>query len=499
MACVGCKFQPHRGYSAICEKQCAALNIISPFQVLDQFLSLKQYTTSRTKSSIHEGSLTIYGTEEIAADRNKGTTATTMSQNGIKHSHNQNGSSPKNGRNRQNGVHYNGRSHKRQSGANQIKGIKYVAPTGTTGYANAALDYMYGLCHRNISVTWKPLQFDYTPIPNDQRGKVCRSLIDKDIAYNVVMMHSTPEHWLGIIEAETRKNGNDIDAFIGITVWETDKLHPDFARYVNHVDQVIVPCHWNKKVFQESGVHVPVEVIPHVKKEISGVDGHIEGIGDQDFVFYAIGDWVARKGMDDTLTAYLNTFSGDDNTALVLKTHLGFYTEDDKKFIRDRVQSIVAQYSNPAKAVLLLDHYDAHQIALLHQRGDCYFHLCKGEGFGLGAFEASTAGNPVIITGWGGQNEFLLSDHTYFVDYKIVPVEGMPWVRWYENDQHWAKPAIDHASKLLEKVYQNQSDAKRNGVHLKNYINNYFDDNTLIPQLIDKIEDVATRKLHLQA
>ena len=42
---------------------------------------------------------------------------------------------------------------------------------------------------------------------------------------------------------------------------------------------------------------------------------------------------------------------------------------------------------------------EAH-IAALHERGDCYVSLHRGEGWGYPLFEAASRGTPVIATGY---------------------------------------------------------------------------------------------------
>ena len=48
----------------------------------------------------------------------------------------------------------------------------------------------------------------------------------------------------------------------GQTTWETDRLPPHWPDLVNLMDGVLVSSDWNRRTFLESGVTIPIRVIP---------------------------------------------------------------------------------------------------------------------------------------------------------------------------------------------------------------------------------------------
>lgn len=62
------------------------------------------------------------------------------------------------------------------------------------------------------------------------------------------------------------------------------------------------------------------------------------------------------------------------------------------------------------------------RVAGLHARGECFVSLTHGEGWGIPAFDACACGNPVVITGWGGQLEHLDGDASSLADRASDPV-----------------------------------------------------------------------------
>ena len=56
----------------------------------------------------------------------------------------------------------------------------------------------------------------------------------------------------------------------------------------------------------------------------------IDGVHDDDFVFYAIFQWQERKNPAELLEVYLSTFAGEDSVVLVLKTFVELPSEDPR-------------------------------------------------------------------------------------------------------------------------------------------------------------------------
>jgi len=115
--------------------------------------------------------------------------------------------------------------------------------------------------------------------------------------------------------------------------------------------------------------------------------------------------------------------------------------------------------------------------------------LSRGEGWGLGAFDAAAHGRPVIVTGWSAAREFLPADYPYFVDYDLVPTladEPDDW--WQPRDgEHWAKARIPHATALLRHVFEHRDEARSWGRTLQSHVHDHFDATTVTRRLLDAI------------
>lgn len=371
----------------------------------------------------------------------------------------------------------------------EIKGIKYTGPVfDNSGYARACRGNILALHQVGVPITLNPISFEHTLPELGEDGKVLKSLVNKNIGYNINLIHTTPEFW------SDKKDSTAVN--IGYTIWETTKLHPHWPGYINsNVTKVLVGCEWNKKVFKESGVTIPVGVVPHGinMKEFDNIKPYqISGVKDTDFVFYGIFQWTERKNPMALLKAYYHAFEGRDDVVLVLKTYRNNYSAVEKDAVRASITKL--KYYMPMRhyprVMLISNMLTEQEISGLHKTGNCYVSLDRGEGFGLSPFSAGAAGNPIIVTNFGGSTEYAKEDNSYLVDYRLTPVFGMPWSPWYRGDQCWAEPDIIDGCNKMQYVYNNREEAKQKGLKLQKYITDNFSWKTIASKIIREIEEI---------
>ena len=376
------------------------------------------------------------------------------------------------------------------STASTLKGIKYVSFHEASGYGTAARRYLRGLKNMGIPFTWTPMipgkawRMGYQPflgreIENSEFSPFCNISLE----YDVLIVHTVPEYYPIWAAREPGKR------VIGMTVWETDRIPDHWPRLLNQVDHLLVPTHWNQKVFENCGVSTPIDVIPHIISEAEPRNQEILWeIDPNDYVFYTIGTWTTRKAIWNTIRSYLNTFTAQDQTVLVIKTSRKDFTR--RNFLRHfkdtatARQKILVHYPHPAKIKLITDQLNEEDILKLHQRGDCYISLCRSEGWGLGSFDAAGFGNPVIITGFGGQTEYLPKDLAFLVDYKIIPVVDKVGQASYSSNQNWAEPDLSLASKLMRQVFEHRREARVKGEKLRQQVKKNFNEKVITKKLI---------------
>jgi glycosyltransferase involved in cell wall biosynthesis len=201
-----------------------------------------------------------------------------------------------------------------------------------------------------------------------------------------------------------------------------------------------------------------------------------------------------RKHPLALIKAYWYAFQNDENAALVLKTYRNDYSDKEKDAIRTTINRLKNVTPSPngkyARIYLISNMLTREEILGLHKRGDCYASLDRGEGFGLGPFESAAAGNPIIVTGFGGVTEFAKPDNSYLVNHVLTPCFGMPYSPWYTFDQAWAEPDIIHGAELMHHVYENRKEASKKGKKLQKYIADNFSWEDIGKKIIKEIEEI---------
>ncbi len=239
----------------------------------------------------------------------------------------------------------------------KIIGIKYIAPLlDNSGYAKAARGYVLALHRKGIPVTVTPISFEKFDVDLGDDGKIIRSLIDRDIDYNVVLIHTTPEFWSKYIELNKTN--------IGYTIWETTKLHPDWPNYINNtVDKVLVGCTWNVDVFKDSGVTKPIACIPHtipIDDPSKAKTYKISGLDDDTYKFYSIFQWCyddKTRVLTDKGLKYFNELEYTDRLAtLNLETEELEYHEPDEIVSFDSKEPMYRLYNSDVDICVNLDH-----------------------------------------------------------------------------------------------------------------------------------------------
>jgi len=362
-------------------------------------------------------------------------------------------------------------------------GIRWMSLGPGSGYGNAGEAYRSGLRATGIPVSWTPLGWPSTA------WQAAYGPLDGRVAeHDTVVVHSTP-WWHERLAAES--SGKLLAAY---TTWETDRLPAESVAVLNRYDRVLVPSAFNAEVFTSSGVTVPIWVVPHVAPEVRAGAGAPASGGDR-FVFYLIASWMTRKAIPDAVAAFLMAFGAQDDVVLVIHT-----TPDDLVArARGGADRNVATSLSLAKA--LAGRRDVPEIVLstrslppaeidrLHLRGDCFVCLSRGEGWGLGAFEAAAFGRPAIVTGWGGTREFWPEGYPYLVEYDLTPTtDDQPDAWWQPRPgERWAKARMAHAAALLRHVYCHREEARSWGRTAQSHVQENFGSTRITRRLLQAL------------
>ena len=349
-----------------------------------------------------------------------------------------------------------------------VKGIRYYSFVGSNGYAIAGKGYIMSLVKAGIYVHLKPIKFfletdSATLSEDDSVLAVCMN--NDSITYDTVIIHSVPSFWNKIVSMERMENPNV--KIYGLTVWETDRVHPPWLDLIvqNSVNGLLVPSDWNRQIFQKSVQDnrvkgfPPVYVCHHAITDPPSLKNGSRHSREQLYgrakiAFLCIGSWTARKGIDETIEAYVKAFNKQTDVVLYLKTFFNVYSDENSQKLRKQLDDVLGKYSNPPRVVLNTQLISDDHINDLIVNCDVFLSLCNSEGVGLGACQSALNGKIIVMTGYGGQREYI--NHGYWIDFKMGVVNVPPgFASWIQSPQQWAYPDMEHAVSTLRHVYTN--------------------------------------------
>lgn len=343
------------------------------------------------------------------------------------------------------------------------KNVLYISQNNYSGYSYSARNYIFQLLQNDFKVHWINNLFGtstYKPC-NDEELQVfnCENKYDPNIVYDSIIVHNIPSGW-----DDVGKYFRIAKKVYGLTTWETTHLHEDWVKFINSsvVHEVIVPSHFNKKTFTESGVNKKINVWYHdvfsfVNNKVLNVsdvlnkfylyqdnryvqsDTIIKTILDNNTVYYNISQYNERKNLNQVVSTFCKKFTADDNVCLFIKTYFKEFTTSQKEMLKYKFAELLNTYENIPPIIFCFENLNDDEINLIHEFGDVYFTLNRGEGFGLCTYTAKKIGNRIICGKFGAEKEFLsLTDS--LIDYTLEsPFNMEVYHNWYNDDrQKWA-------------------------------------------------------------
>ena len=297
---------------------------------------------------------------------------------------------------------------------------------------------------------------------------------------------------------------------IGRTMFETDRLPPDWVAAcnrmdVNRMDALWVPSAWNRATFERAGVapdklavipscldekayrQTPAELwqrLPADEQQLLGTMrlGALAGEADVTdksvskngpLTFLTVFDWTLHKGWDVLLRAFVEEFDSahQDKVRLVLKvwSTMGYsdaaLQQQAAAYLRDTLGHDLA---SDERIVFLHQKLSSAGMRALYAGCDAFVLPSRGEGWGRPYMEAMAWGKPTIGTNWSGNTAFMSPGNSYLLDYRLVPVSerGYHEIPTYQGHR-WAEPDVLHLRQVLRRVYEQREEASRIGARAR--------------------------------
>lgn len=237
----------------------------------------------------------------------------------------------------------------------------------------------------------------------------------------------------------------------GVWWWELDEVPAEAMRAFPLVDELLVGSRFIADALRrDAPVPVSVFPVPVALGEPSPLGGVVlpgDVVWPDGFTFYFSFDCnsvVARKNPGAVLQAFLAAFPRSGEANLVIKSLNGHAAEKEMEDLRN--------LSNGRDDVVFVDgDVPQHIRDSMVAAADCYVSLHRSEGMGLTMAEAMFAGKPVIATAYSGNLDFMNSDNSILIDYRLIPVGRGAGP--YPESALWAEPDIEQASWVMRRTF----------------------------------------------
>ncbi len=338
-----------------------------------------------------------------------------------------------------------------------------------TGYGAASREYVFALERHGVDVKIETYKWGPSFIKMDRRMKERLShLIKKSDATDkrkILIYHSPP--W----KINTKRERKRFDHLILNTVWEAARIPRSWLSTIDQFDAACVPSHHNREIMINSGVRIPVFLVPHGTEANKFQPGNRKLVikeAEGKFIFVSVFDFNHRKNPETLLKAYWEEFTFDDRVALVIKTAKTYWDGHQKQSVGRKILEYKKKLGfgdETAPLFILSGVLNDNDLTGVYTLGNAFVLPTRGEGVGMPFMEALASGIPVIATGWGGQMDFLNEKNSFLIDYRLkYPGISMNseqaissvYREWFEEeDQLWAEPNIRDLKKAMRYAYDN--------------------------------------------
>ena len=254
---------------------------------------------------------------------------------------------------------------------------------------------------------------------------------------------------------------------IAFSMLESSKIPKEWVFILNEkFDAVCVPDDFLISVYKNSGVEIPIFVLP-CAIDLDKFFKKNKNEKNKDFIFGMIAACWPHKNFDCVIEAFHREFQDELNVKLVLQARGG--KEEYSQNIKRLLETI------NSKKITFIDYYlEEKELINLMARFDCYVLLSGGEGYSITPREALALGIPCILSDNTAHKTLCRTGFVYPVETPITqkPIHYNFFFGEQDcGDQHVC--SIDAARKAMRQIYNNYDYYKKNAENSKDWLGQY--------------------------
>jgi len=340
---------------------------------------------------------------------------------------------------------------------NKTDRILYIGPYREfSGAGNSARNYIQALYRAGYNVCISPIYLTGDVYPENEISSEILPLETNYLKkYDIVIQHCHPFDYI---------QDSRFDLNIGIFQFNSQDLPKILRSRLNLVDKVISNSNLNTNILRsilKNIDHSKICCVPELINEelVNEQYTKYDWLKKSDpYVFYTIGDFIPRKNILTLVSAFLKTFTKEDNVQLIIKTkphHLHnnyeiLYKELDYEISKIYDANKTTKENSP-EIKIMMGKFQYNKLLNLHFNGSCYVDISMGENFGYSVLEAALFNKDIIVNNNISSSE--ITNTTYKVSANISSINDPYTKSFIENNTNDYWMDIDYndlCSKLKE-------------------------------------------------
>lgn len=349
-----------------------------------------------------------------------------------------------------------------------------------------AIWYVYPKWHR-VSFTLIAMKHvDY------MRGKLHFDTVD-ELAFPHIVPSSTPlvliHPYFFIMIRSSKFIARKLHlyrGFIGVEVCDSDHISPLAVGITDYAQRIIVPSTFCKQVYIESGVKVPVDVVPHgvdpnwydEPPKVTDIVTDIIRLKRErglKLILYFLWHSADRKGFPELFEFYRKLRKERKDVMLIVKT----MSRDGRELKLLKMLGIINIYGWLSEA----------EKMSLYDVSDIYALFSRGGGFELNGLEALVRGVPVIAHGKGSWADYVPDFLRVPYKNRVVVLQDNPIHDGYGYTIDVEK-AVDKACHILDNLDDYKARVRE---HAQKVLKNKFRWDLVADRLIEIVREEFNR------